>query len=151
MKIYFLSSMPCALSFNGVHFGVTNLFERFAEISLQDNLFVEFIPQNAQPVRFFLTENIRFAPPNGCEVYLLPNALAIHARDFISLPTPLRLIAQKRHDDMLATIFQQGDIQLSIQTEKNVFIAPLPPSFTDCQIDFFADLCFIFNEKQLAI
>ena len=151
MKIYFLSSQPCALSFNGVYFGVTNLFERFAEISLKDNLFVEFTPQNAQPIRFFLTEEIRFVPPPHCSVYLLPHALAIYARDFPPCDCPLRLIAQKRSDDTLATVFQQGAIQLSLQTDKNVFIATLPPSFLHCEVDFYADLCFISTKNQLAI
>ena len=38
MKIYFLSSQPCALIIGGAYFGRTGDFERFAEISLQDNL-----------------------------------------------------------------------------------------------------------------
>ena len=151
MKIYFLSSQPCALSFNGVYFGITNLFERFAEISLKDNLFVEFTPQNAQPIRFFLTEEILFSPPEHCAVYLLPRALAIYARDFTPCDCPLRIITQKRFGDTLATVFQQGAILLSMQTDKNMFNATLPPSFLNCEVDFHADLCFISNQNQLII
>jgi hypothetical protein len=61
MKIYFLSSKPCILTVNGAFFGTVNGFERFAEVSLKDNLFLCFTPENALPVNFFLTENIRFA------------------------------------------------------------------------------------------
>ena len=74
MKIYFLSSRPCALTLNDAYFGITDGFERFAEISLKDKLFVRFSPENAQPVSFFLTENIRFDPPTGCDIYLLKDA-----------------------------------------------------------------------------
>jgi hypothetical protein len=40
---------------------------------------------------------------------------------------------------------------VSFQTNENIFNATLPPSFSTCSIDFHSDLCFIFNEKQLAI
>jgi hypothetical protein len=60
MKIYFLASQPCALKIGGTFFGMVNDFERFAEFSLKDNLFVEFIPENALPICFFLNESIRF-------------------------------------------------------------------------------------------
>ena len=151
MKIYFLSSQPCALYFNGAYFGNTNLFERFAEISLNDNLFVEFTPQNALPIRFFLTEEIRFSPPKGCEVYLLPHAIAIYARDFPPNDYSLRLICQKRLDNLLVSVFQQGEIQISFQTPENYFVATLPPSFLNCEIDFHGDLCFVFHQTQLSI
>ncbi len=151
MKIYFLSSQPCALRFNGVYFGITDHFERFAEVSLSDKLFVEFSPQNAQPISFFLTEEIRFTPPKGCAVYLLPNAIAIYAKDFTPTDYTLKIITQKRFLDNLITVFQQGPIHLSLETEKGFFISTLPPSFSSCNIDFHNDLFFIKAEKQLAI
>lgn len=151
MKIYFLSSQPCALRFNGVYFGVTDHFERFAEVSLSDRLFVEFSPQNANPICFFLTEDIRFSPPKGCTVYLLPNAIAIYAKEFQPIDCALKIIAQKRFTDNLVTVFQQGPIQLSLETEKGFFVETLPPSFSACDIDFHNNLFFIKAEKQLAI
>ena len=63
MKIYFLSSRPCALMLGGVFFGMINRFERFAEIEPKDNVFAEFIPEGALPVGFFVTEKLRFSPP----------------------------------------------------------------------------------------
>ena len=151
MKIYFLSSQPCALCFNGLYFGVTDQFERYAEISLKDKLFVEFLPQNAQPIRFFLTEDVRFSPPVGCEVYLSSHFLVIYARDFLPIDNTLKIITQERFQDNLITIFQQGIIQVSMETEKGFFISALPPSFNACTITFQCDLFFIFNQKQLAI
>ena len=42
MKIYFLSSQPCMLSLNGVFYGVTDKFQRFADICLSDHIFAKF-------------------------------------------------------------------------------------------------------------
>ena len=92
MKIYFLSSRPCALTLNDAYFGLTDRFERFAEISLKDNVFVRFSPENAQPIGFFLNESVRHTPPVGCEVYLLPNALAIYAHDFPPHDLTLKIV-----------------------------------------------------------
>jgi hypothetical protein len=82
MKVYFLSSTPCALRVNNLFFGTTNLFERFAELSLKDGLFIEFVPEGRQAISFFLTEQIRFTPPKGCEVYLLKDGLAIYCINY---------------------------------------------------------------------
>ena len=98
MKVYFLSSRPCALTLNGAYFGTTDLFERFAEISLKEGIFVCFTPENAQPVSFFLTENIRFQPPKNCQVYLLGDAIALYAYHFPPTDFALRAVAQKEEN-----------------------------------------------------
>ena len=151
MKIYFLSSTPCALRFNSVYFGITDRFERFAEVSLQDKLFVEFTPQNALPIQFFLTENIRTQPPKGCVVYLLPDAIAIYAKEFPPNDYTLQIIKQERFLDNLLTLFKQGPLYLSIETEKGFFLTTLPPSFEDCTLSFSNNVFFIKSQNSLAI
>ena len=145
MRIYFLSSRPCALKVGGVFFGAVDSFERFAEINLSDRLFIEFIPENALPVSFFLTENIRFEPPQRCEVYLLRNAIAIYARDFPPSDFTLRPITQIADENCLATVFCQGGVHLSIQTDKNFFTSPLPQVlFSDSW-----KLCHVSSTKRV--
>ncbi|MBQ8322838.1 MAG: hypothetical protein IJX91_02610 [Clostridia bacterium] len=151
MKIYFLSSRPCALTLNGAYFGVTDGFERFAEISLKDNLFVRFAPENALPVSFFLTENIRFDPPEGCDVYLLKGAIALYAHGFQPTDFSLRAVAQKRENGCVATVFQQGAVQLSLQSELGFFVATLPPSFSSCEITFESGLVLLRAPDSLAV
>ena len=136
MKIYFLSSTRCALTVNGAYFGITDLFERFADISLQDGAMITFTPENALPISFFLNENIRFSPPAGCEVYLLRDAIAVYARDFPPNDFSLRPIAQSRSDNTLVSVFSQGNVQLSIQTGTQFYSAVLPPDFSTCEIAF---------------
>ena len=151
MRIYFLSSKPCVLKVNGVFFGSVDNFERFADITLSDNLFIEFIPENGLALSFFLTENIRFQPPLGCEVYLLRESIALYARDFPARDLALRTITQIAEGDCLATVFYQGEVHLSIQTEKNFFTSTLPPSFQDCTLFFACDLLFVKSPEQLAV
>lgn len=151
MKVYFLSSKPCALTLNGVFFGVTNTFRRFAEVDLRDNVFVCFSPENAQPVSFFLSENIRAQAPQGCEVYLLCDGIAVHAYDFAPVDCTLRPIAQKREGDCLATVYAQGRIQLNVTSPDGFFNATLPPTFDGCQIIFHGEHLLVHTEKELAV
>ena len=151
MKIYFLSSRPCALTLNDAYFGLTDRFERFAEISLKDNVFVRFSPENAQPIGFFLNESVRHTPPVGCEVYLLPNALSIYARDFPPHDLTLKIVTQKRFDKNLITLFYQGALQLSIETEKGLFISTLPPAFEKSEIIFESGLFILKTPNMLAV
>ena len=151
MKIYFLSAMPCALTLNGVFFGVTDTFERFAEIDLRDRVFVQFSPQGCLPVGFFLTEEIRFQPPPACEVYLLRDGIAIYAQDFIPTDNTLRTIAQSRDGDCLVTVYAQGRVQMAVNTPDGFFNAYLPPSFSNCSVEFHQELLFLRSETQLAV
>ena len=152
MKIYFLSSRPCALMVNGAYFGLTDRFERFAELSLKDGLYISFMPENAQPLGFFLTENIRFQPPIGFEVYLLKDGVAVYARDFPPSDFVLKTIAQARFDDLLCTLFSQGVPQISIQSSDGFFTAPLSPVFDETTtITTHKGLLFISTNTHLAV
>ncbi len=136
MKIYFLSSTPCALTLNGVFYGVTDTFERSAEVHLRDGVYALFNPQNAQPLGVFLNEELLVSPPEGFEVYLLKEGAAVYAREFPPLDFTLRPIAQKREGTLLATVYRQGKVQLNVQEEEKFFNATIPPSFDPCEIEF---------------
>lgn len=151
MKIYFLSATPCALSVNGCYFGLCDTFERFAELSLKDENYILFQPQGAGAVGFFLTEQIRFTPPKGCAVYLLPDGIAIYAKDFPPIDFTLRPLQQLREGTTLATLYYQGALQLSIESSFGFFISTLPPSFADAELEFIQNLLFVKTNRQLAI
>ncbi|MBQ7368762.1 MAG: hypothetical protein IJW60_03535 [Clostridia bacterium] len=150
MKIYFLSSEPCALTVGEAYLGLVDKFERFAEINLKDNLFVRFTPEKANPLGFFLNESVQFTPPDGCEVYLLDGALAIYARDFPPRATALNVLAQKRFDCGTLTLFYQGALQLSIETAKGFFVSTLPPAFEKAELFFESGLFFLKTPERLA-
>ena len=151
MKIYFLSSAPCMLTLNGAFIGVTDKFERFADICLTDSIFVKFTPEGRLPVGFFLTEDVLSTPPIGCEVYLLRDGVAIYARDFPPADFTLRPIAQQRFGDTLVTIFQQGELQVTIQSPTAFYTDTLPPVFSNCKLSTHAGLYFIEGERHLAV
>ena len=150
MKIYFLSSRPCALMLGGVFFGMTDGFERFAEIEPKDNVFAEFIPEGALPVGFFITEKLRFSPPDHCEVYILKDGIAVFAKSFPPSDFSLKLVAQQRFRENLVTVFRQGDLQISIETSKGFFVSPLPPCFEPCKIFWEHGLFFVEGQGALA-
>ncbi len=151
MKIYFLSSQPCALTLNGVFFGVTDDFERFAELSLSDRIFVRFSPEGTLPLGFFLTEEIRSRPPAGCDVYLLKEGIAVYARDFPPADFSLRPVCQKREGERLATLYFQGKLQLSLQTPEGFFNANIPPSFASASLEFYRDFLLLRGENILGV
>lgn len=151
MKIYFLSSKPCALSLNGVFFGVTDSFERFAEINPADKIYAQFSPEGALPIGFFITETILSTPPNGCEIYLLRDGVAIYAKEFPPNDFTLRPIAQERDGNRLATVFSQGNLQLSIESPLGFFNATLPPSFASCKLRFHDNYLLLEGENRLAL
>ncbi len=151
MKIYFLSATPCALSFNNVFFGVTDAFERSADVSLADRVYVRFDPEHALPIGFFLTEEIRFTPPRGCSVYLLPDALAIYAHDFPPDDFSVKVIAQARFGNVLATVYRQGTYQLSVESPKGFFNTTLPRCFRECELSYRAELLFLRSPTHLSV
>ncbi len=151
MKVYFLSSTPCALTLNGAYFGITDKFERFAEISLSDRVFAQFNPENALPIGCFITQELRFSPPDGFEVYLLPDGLALYARDFPPRDFILKTYAQAKNGDTLITLFQQGELQLSIAHGKEFSVFPLPREFATAKIRFFDSLIGLETEGKLAL
>ncbi len=151
MKIYFLSSTPCALTLNGVFYGVTDKFERFAELSPADTIYACFAPEGALPVGFFITEALREAPPTGCEVYIVKDGLAVYAYDFPPVDLTLRPLDQKREGDLSATLFLQGKPQLCVESPEGMFNATLPPSFTKGELLFHRGYILVCNESKLAV
>ena len=151
MKVYFLSSVPCRLTLSGLFYGIVDHFERFADLSLSDRVFVEFTPQNAHSLSFFLCEEILSTPPVGLEVYHLPDGVALYAKEFAPVDITLRLIAQERFGSALVSLFSQGPIQLSLQTEEGFFLSTLPPSFAQATLSSHAGLYFVEGQNHLAI
>ena len=151
MKIYFLSSQPCALFLNELYFGITDHFERFVDVALSDKIYVRFAPQDKLPIGFFIDNTLPTTPPIGCEIYLLRDGIAIYAKDFPAHDFSLKLIAQQRVNDTLATLFCQGEIQLSIESSKGYFNATLPTTFANAELFLQGDLCFIHTQEWLAV
>ena len=151
MKIYFLSSTPCALFLNGAYFGLTDLFERFLDVQPKDEIFAEFIPEHALPIRFFITENLRFSPPDGCEVYLLKDGIAVYAKDFPPRDLALQVLSQARQNGMLVTLFKQGNLQLSVEENGELFLANLPIGCNSSSIEIYRSLILLKEAERLTV
>ncbi len=151
MKIYFLSSQPCALTLNEVFFGVTDDFERSAEVLLSDRVYAKFSPEGGLPIGFFITEEITRTPPVGCEVYILRDGIAVRACDFPPVDFTLRPVAQKREGNTLVTLFWQGKLQISVTCDGKLSTAALPPCFADAEILFHNGAILLKGENALGV
>lgn len=151
MKIYFLSSQPCALFVAGAYFGRTGDFERYAELSLKDGLPVQFVPEGAHPLACFLKETLPVQPPDGTEVYLLPDGIALRACRFAPVDLTLVPIAQQRSGNALVTVYRQGAVQVSLETSYGFFNAYLPPSFQECTIQMLGEFVLLKSPTELAV
>lgn len=151
MKIRFLSAVPCALSIGGAYCGITDTFDRYADIRLKDNLFACFSPQNALPLGFFLNESLFFSPPEGVEVYLLRDGASVYAKDFPSRSPDVRIVAQERFLSDLATVYLQGKVYLSIETDGGFFVQPLSARYESARIEKRNGLFFIEGKDALCI
>lgn len=151
MKLYFLSSQPCLLAVNGTYFGTTDEFPRSADVHLNDRFFAEFLPEHAHPIRFFITEDLTTVPPQGCEVYLTENGIAVYARDFAPTDDILRVFWQKEEGNLRATLFRQGHLYLSLQTPETFFNAYLPPTFADCNLHFLHGNVLLTTDEELIL
>ena len=151
MKIYFLSSRPCALTLNGVFFGITDRFERSTEVCPSDKIYAQFSPEGALPIGFFITETLFHTPPDGCEVYLLRDGIAVYAKDFPPVDFTLRPVAQTREGESLATVFWQGNLQLSVESPTEFFTATLPHDFASCKIIFHGEYILLEGKEMLAV
>lgn len=148
MKVRFLSSVPCALTVGGKYYGVTDGFERFAEITLKDNLFACFSPQNALPLGVFLNENLFFAPPEGVYVCLLRDGAAVYARSFPPRLSETRIVAQERFVADLITVFFQGSLCISLETSAGFYISPLPLRYENATISKHGELYFVEEKTR---
>ena len=118
------------MTVNGAYFGRTDTFPRHADVCAKDEVFVEFHPENALPVGFFLTEKLRFDPPEKCEVYLLPDGIALYVKDFTPCDFSLKVLLQEKRRDVTVTVYRQGGLQVCVEGEKETFVKDLPPSFS---------------------
>lgn len=151
MKIYFLSALTAALKVGGAYFGVIDDFEKFADVSLSDKLLVECIPQGALPVAFFLDENLLASPPDGVDVYLLKDGLALFVREYPPSDYLLRPILEKRAASTLVTLFRQGKLQAAIDSPKGVFVTPLPDEFERANIEIFGKYVLLQTERAILV
>ena len=151
MRVYFLSSVPAALYVGGAYFGRVSDFERFAELSLQDNLPVRVDAEGMQSVCFFLDEHLPLRPPEGVDVYRFDGGLAVYIHGFVPIDQTLCVITQKRNGETLATVTKQGGVCLGINTPNGFFNATLPPSFCDCELSFIGESILVKGRDRLCV
>ncbi len=132
MRVFFLAEKPCALFVNGAFLGRVDSFERSAELHLEDNLFLEFIPAGEfLPLRLYLNEETLFSPPQGLCAYHSGENVALYARGFLRANQSLKVLFQTRLENTLLTLCMQGGLQLNLENETGFHLIPLPDGLAE--------------------
>ena len=133
MRVYFLAERPAALFVGGAYFGRADSFARSAEVALTDGILLSFVPSgDFLPLQFTLGEDTLFSPPRGISLYRAENLLAVRAHGFLHADPALRVIWQTQLGGARLTLFRQGALQLTVQTQAGFRIAELPDYLQDC-------------------
>jgi hypothetical protein len=84
-------------------------------------------------------------------VYLLKDGVAVYAHSFPPIDFSLKMITQTRVSNCLVTVYQQGGVQVCIDSDIGVFNAPLPPAFSECKVFSLGDFILLEGNNQLAV
>ena len=128
MRVYFTCEAPCLLRLGGAIAGSCSRHEKFADIPEDGKVLAEFFPEDAAlaPLSFLLDKNFFDSPPAFCDVYRYDCGANVHVkRLFPRRQGGLRPVAQLREGDTLATLYEDGGLQLCLEGD-GFYAAPLP-------------------------
>lgn len=135
MRVYFLTETPCTLTANGAYLGTTDLFERSASLDPAQEIALEFSPfGDYLPVRVLFGEAFLFEPPPHCNLYFLPDGVAVYVNGFLRADCALHVLWQKRVSDTLLTLYLQGALQLNVENGSGFHVLTLPDRLLDCTV-----------------
>lgn len=132
MRIHFGSAVPCLLRLGGASAGYCGETEKFADIT-QERLFAEFLPADGDlyPLSFLLDEAFFKHPPRCCNVYRYDCGRDVYAARFAPRGGGMRVLAQGRAGDTLATVFTAGGCaQIALDGGGGGALFPLPDAET---------------------
>lgn len=139
MRVYFLSTIKAGIKLNGLFLGFADKFERYVELTLNDGVFAEFLPEgDFLSTNFFIDERLLSNPPEFLDVYIYDDDLLIYVKHYAPKTVEFKILAQTRFLGNLISVFMQGKIYLSFDG-KEYFLHELPLDFKTCS----------FEEKKL--
>ena len=130
-----MSAQNAALKLNGIFLGFINSFERFTDLSVDDRIFAEILPEsgNHYPVACVLDENFFQNPPDFCDVTNFEGGSIVRFTSFPARTRELKVLRQQRFDDLLFTLYSDGELKLSVDGKENFTQTALPAEFADCE------------------
>ena len=126
MRIHFSAEKPCVLRLGGALAGSIGEAEKFADCN-DETIFAEFLPDDGDlmPLAFRIGEPFFAAPPACADVYRYDCGADIFVR-FSPRNAAMRVLAQARFSDTLATVFSEGTTQLSLDRGGKFALFSLP-------------------------
>lgn len=140
MRVYFTSARSAALKLNGIFLGFIGSFEKFADLSAEDRIFAEILPESADyyPVSCVLDEKFFQSPPDFCDVYVFEGGAAVQITSFPARARELKVLRQERFGDALATLYCDGELKLSVERGNKFTLAVLPEEFSEGELSLHA-------------
>lgn len=152
MRVYFLSEKLAALSVNGLFLGTVDGFERSAELDPKDACFIECKPMGPfLPVRFCFDEAFLISPPPQIELYYTRDGVAVYCKNFLREDAAMRVVRQERIAGARLTLYVQGKVQLSLESENGFFLVDLPDAFEDAAISASGENFLIEGENAFRL
>ncbi len=151
MRIYFLSEIPAALFVGGAYLGRVDGFERSAQIDCSEPIFLEFLPSgDYSPLRFFLSEETLFAPPEGVSMYRSGEEIALFAHSYTRVEQSLHVLWQDKINGTLLTLCRQGKLQLNVENDTGFYLLYLPDGLQKSKPTAWADGFLLESETHFA-
>lgn len=135
MNIYLSTNLMSAIKINGIYKG--HFFNEPKLFPLEFNDFVEIVPigKNCLPFSFIFDDNFLFSPPEKIIITDLDGGYLIRYENVIINAEEFKVIAQKKFNDLVCTIFCDGNVKLSIETNSDFYAENVIYLIENAEID----------------
>lgn len=144
MYYYFSSDYPSAIKLGGAFLGLIGNTVKSVNICGDSPPFIEVCPLGGKQkqINFMLNEDFLSAPPDNTIITDLKGGYLIKFTDSLDY-FDFCVIAQKRSENALITVFTDGSSKISIETKSDFFVENIKMKIDSALIDF-----FILNGEQ---
>lgn len=138
MILYFCSSIPAVLKINGKYYA--RLSSDWVKFELDCELpFIEvcFLYSAQKSLCFFPDQDFLLSPPKDVIVTDLSGGLVIQFSPVVSNPT-FKVLSQIKENDLVATVFNENGLKISIETPSSFFADCLPLTADNAAVSRFS-------------
>ena len=146
MNTYLSCSINCAVKINGNYKGQITNQPTLIPFEIGDLIEFVTIGKNCLPFCFIYDENILISPPEKIIVTDLDGGHLFHYDNFMIENQQFKVIKQQKFIDLVCTIFCDGNIKLSIETNNDFYAENIYFNVENADIDK-----LYINNKQFLI
>lgn len=159
MIIYLSTSLHSAIKINGSYVG--QVLNEPISLPININDFIEIVPigKNCLPFSFIFDDNFLSCPPEKIIITDLNGGYLLTYQNEIINTEEFKVISQKKFNDLVCTIFCDGNVKLSIETNCDFFAENIAFLVENADIDklfingkeFLVIILYYCKDKELLI